>query len=144
MITNNNNFDRQQTPWLGSIPLLGALFRRDVRDENRRTLYFFVTPHILADDDFADLAELSYEKKLEAAAIIGAERLRLVDPKFGAEEGEYPDLEAFEIPIYSSPQGGEASPEEIGLDPVEQLELMEKDPSDADGILLQLDQPAGN
>ena len=85
VITDNNTFDRQQTPWLGSIPLLGALFRSDSNDESRQTLYFFVTPHILADEDFADLAALSFEKKLEASAVIGQDRVRIIDPNFGTE-----------------------------------------------------------
>ncbi len=123
VITDNNSFDRQQTPWLGSIPLLGALFRRDTTDESRRTLYFFVTPHILADEDFADLAELSYRKKLEASAIMGQERLRLIDPNFGTSE--MGDLDEYELPLYQVPTSGEVSGDEVGLDPLEELQMLQ-------------------
>ena len=127
VVTDNNAFDRQQTPWLGSIPLLGALFRRDTTDESRRTLYFFVTPHILADEDFADLAALSYQKKLEAAAIMGTDRVRLIDNRFG--ESELGDTDHYELPLYQVPTAGEVSGDEVGLDPIETQEMFDKSPS---------------
>ena len=130
VITDNSAFDRQQTPWLGSIPLLGALFRRDTTDESRRTLYFFVTPHILADEDFADLAALSYKKKLEASSVIGQERIRIIDPAFRAEGEENGDLEGFELPLYREPATGELSEEQVGLDPAEVLEMLEQEGED--------------
>ncbi|MCC6737828.1 MAG: type II secretion system protein GspD [Planctomycetia bacterium] len=37
----------QKVPLLGDIPLIGILFRREVRDRSRRELVLFVTPHIL-------------------------------------------------------------------------------------------------
>lgn len=128
VVTDNNTFDRQQTPWLGSIPLIGALFRRDTTNESRLTLYFFVTPHILADEDFADLAELTYGKKLEAAQYISAQRLRQVDPNFG--ESELGDTDHYEFPVYQTPSAGEIQGDEVGLDPVETIELLENSTPD--------------
>ena len=99
------------------------LFRRDKRDADQQTLYFFVTPHILRDKDFADLSEISYKKKLEAAERIGADRLKMVDPAFGAENDKV-DMGGFEVPLYKSPQRGEIEPNDVGLDPERRAELL--------------------
>jgi protein transport protein HofQ len=39
---------RDSVPLLGDIPLLGQLFRRDGKDNERRELVVFITPRILA------------------------------------------------------------------------------------------------
>jgi general secretion pathway protein D len=124
VITNNQSLTRRSTPWLGDLPILGALFRRDADTEERRTLYFFVTPHVLADKDFADLSEYSYGIKMKAADVIGSDKLRLVDPDFssGADSNE---LQAFDIPLYRPTRGGEASMQDVGLTPDERDELLE-------------------
>lgn len=116
IIVDNKGEQRTSIPWLGDVPVLGALFRRDVDNENRTTLYFFVTPHILKDQNFADLAEISYKVKLDAAEKIGADRVRLIDPLFGSKEGAI-DLRGFDVPLYRSPGGGEKSASMIGQDP---------------------------
>ncbi len=116
IIVDNKSEQRTSIPWLGDVPVLGALFRRDVDNENRTTLYFFVTPHILKDKNFADLAEISYKVKLDAAEKIGADRVRLIDPVFGDKQGEI-DLRGFEVPLYRSPGSGEQSATMIGRDP---------------------------
>ncbi|MCK6446992.1 MAG: hypothetical protein L6Q99_11415 [Planctomycetes bacterium] len=123
IITDTKNSSRTQTPWLGDIPLLGVLFRRDSSTTRRTTLYFFVTPHILRDKDFADLSEISYKRKLEAAERIGAERLRVIDPSFRSDTGGL-DLEGFDVPIYRSPARGEVDPESVGLSPEKRAELL--------------------
>ena len=108
---------RNQVPFLGDLPILGPLFRSDADTQRRTTLYFFVTPHILEDEDFADLAALSYEKKLEAAEIIGGDRITEIDPDFPAAGAEL-GLGGFELPLYRSgrstagggdPETGEAN-----------------------------------
>ncbi|HED65505.1 MAG TPA: hypothetical protein ENJ09_08105 [Planctomycetes bacterium] len=114
---------RDGVPFLSDIPLLGRLFRSDSTSNNRTTLYFFVTPHILRDRDFADLAEISYQRKLQAAEVIGGERVRVVDPKFGLEEDAV-DFRSFEVPLYKSPERGEVDAEAIGLDAEAQQELL--------------------
>ena len=44
-------------PFLGDIPLLGALFKRTERDHTRTELVVFVTPHIInTPADFADMS----------------------------------------------------------------------------------------
>jgi general secretion pathway protein D len=109
---------RTQTPILGDIPILGRLFGRDSDAVDRTALYFFVTPHILKDSEFADLAELSYRKKLEAADTIGTDRIRVIDPDFGESEGPV-DMSGFNVPLYTSPQRGEVDQQEVGLDPID-------------------------
>lgn len=126
IITDNKQSTRRAIPWLGDIPILGMLFRRDTDSNQRTTLYFFVTPHILHDRDFADLAEISYKKKLAAAEVIGEDRLRIVDDRFGDPEGA-PSLSGFEIPLYRSPGRGEVSPKQVGLDPLRQSELLKQE-----------------
>jgi general secretion pathway protein D len=123
IITDNQSETREQTPWLGDIPIIGALFRRDTSSNKRTTLYFFVTPHILKDEDFADLAEVSYRKKLAAAEVMGSGRIKMVDSKFGAAASSRLGG-GFEIPLYRSPEGGVIEAEAVGLDPVRQSELL--------------------
>jgi general secretion pathway protein D len=123
IITDNKGKTREAVPFLGEIPILGFLFRNDSDSLSRTTLYFFVTPHIMRDSDFADLAEASYRKKLEAADTIGADRLRVIDPAFG-HEGERLDLQSFEVPLYKSPAKGEVSQDAVGIDPARMNELL--------------------
>jgi general secretion pathway protein D len=123
IITDNKGKTRDSLPWLGDVPVLGFLFRHDSDSLSRTTLYFFVTPHIMRDADFADLAEMSYRKKLEAADTIGADRLRVIDPKFG-HEGEHLDMGSFEVPLYKSPSKGEVGKEDVGIDAAHMNELL--------------------
>ncbi len=138
IVTDLGNESRQQVPLLGDIPVLGFLFRRDTNSNNRTTLYFFVTPHILEDRDFADLSEISYSRKLDAADRIGTDRLRLIDPNFRLPAGEV-DLQGFQVPLYRSPGGGEVAPDRVGLeDPLRRQELLDSTgdpdaPLDGDG-----------
>ena len=53
-------------PFLMDIPLLGWLFKKQTTEKRKTNLYFFVTPTILDEDDFSDLAAASFRKKLEA------------------------------------------------------------------------------
>lgn len=47
-ITRKHSFTRQQTPFLGDIPILGNLFKRKKRKEEKTHLLIFVTAHILS------------------------------------------------------------------------------------------------
>jgi general secretion pathway protein D len=125
IITDNKSADTTGVPLLSDIPLLGRLFRRDSDANNTTTLYFFVTPHILEDKNFADLAEMSYGIKLQAAEKIGADRVKMIDPDFESA-GDRVDLRGFEVPLYRSPAPGEVSPQEVGLDPVERRRRLEQ------------------
>ncbi|WP_413453645.1 DNA uptake porin HofQ [Erwinia persicina] len=41
---------RTKVPLLGDLPLLGGLFRHDVREQKRRELVIFITPKLIASD----------------------------------------------------------------------------------------------
>ncbi|MEM8782385.1 MAG: secretin N-terminal domain-containing protein [Planctomycetota bacterium] len=53
-------------PLLGDLPIIGVLFRQTTTNDERGTLFVFLRPTILADDDFADLRGLSDGKLREA------------------------------------------------------------------------------
>ncbi len=125
IVTDNKGHTRTSVPWLGDLPILGYLFRRDGESQQKTTLYFFVTPHIMHDRDFADLAEVSYQRKLEAADTIGADRVRVVDPTF--QQSKRPvDLRGFEVPLYRSPVRGEVDESSVGLDETRVDELLKQ------------------
>jgi general secretion pathway protein D len=126
VISDSEQRTRDGLPWLKDIPLLGALFRHDSDTDSRTTLYFFVTPHILRDPDFADLAEISYLKKLSAAEIMGKNRVRMIDPDFGSSEDAI-DFGSFQMPRYRAEERGEVDPEDLGLDPVRREELLRQE-----------------
>ncbi len=108
-------------PILKDLPIIGALFRSTENTNRKTNLYFFLTPHILNEEDFSDLAKLTFEKKLEASKYIGHQRMKIVDPSWkGREELHLDDPEAtiedldrlggFEIPSYERPPAGEGTP----------------------------------
>jgi general secretion pathway protein D len=117
---------KSSVPWLGDIPLLGLLFSDTEESQNKTTLYFFITPHIMHDRDFADLAEYSFQQKLQAADTIGADRIRVIDPTFGRDQGGV-DMRGFEVPLYRGPQRGEVAPQDVGLDARKLNEMLEQD-----------------
>lgn len=123
VVSDSEQRTREGLPWLADLPLVGALFRHDSDTNSRTTLYFFVTPHILRDPDFADLSEISYQKKLSAAEIVGKDRVRMVDPDFGRNQGGI-DFGSFQMPHYEPAPRGEVAPEDLGLDPVRREELL--------------------
>ena len=112
IIVDNLVEAEEKVPFLGDLPVLGPLFRVSEETKERTSLYFFVTPHIMRDREFADLADYSYQKKLEAADSIGADRIRLIDENFGSEEG----IPGFEVPLFQGPSSGEVDEGEIGID----------------------------
>jgi general secretion pathway protein D len=106
--------DRSKVPFLGDLPLVGFLFRNTQSTERRSTLYLFVTPHILKDEKFEDLFDITYQSELEVQALVG-DAVNLFDPAFAENQrrreaearrsaprpGERPDL--LDIPRYRSP-----------------------------------------
>jgi len=112
IIVDNLVEAKEKVPFLGDLPVLGPLFRVTEETKERTSLYFFVTPHIMRDREFADLADYSYQKKLEAADSIGADRIRLIDEKFGEDKG----IPGFDVPLFQGPGGGEVDEGEIGID----------------------------
>ncbi len=113
IIVDNLVEAEEKIPFLGDLPVLGPLFRATEETKERTSLYFFVTPHIMRDREFADLADYSYQKKLEAADSIGTDRIRLIDENFGVENDGIP---GFDVPLYQGPSSGEVDEGEIGID----------------------------
>ncbi len=60
LLENNVNRDvLRKMPWLGEIPVLGALFRDKQFDQAKREVLFFMTPEVIKDVD-ADVAKSSH------------------------------------------------------------------------------------
>ena len=131
IITDNKRESVSKFPILGDLPGVGFLFRNTSRSGDRTSLYFFVTPHILQDEDFADLAELSYRAKQDAAERIGLDRIRMVDDSFSIDD-ELFSLEPFQLPRFQAPESGEVSAEDLGLDPLRREQLLEAARQDAE------------
>jgi general secretion pathway protein D len=102
-------------PILQDIPLLGWLFRTQSTQQKKTNLYFFLTPHILNEDDFSDLASLTFRKKLEAAEYIGHRRIQVLDRRWtegrpetlddpGATIEDFDQRGGFDIPVYQRPE----------------------------------------
>lgn len=120
VVIDDDTLEITGIPYLMDIPWIGHAFKRTTTSTVKRTLYFFITPIILEQEDFSDLAALSYQKKLEALDVVPLERMRMVDPKFdgGAgllEASEILDSGAFDIPIYRSRKAGSVEPGEVGV-----------------------------
>ena len=47
LIQTSKGKNEQKVPFLGDLPLLGKLFRREVADDTRRELILLITPHII-------------------------------------------------------------------------------------------------
>ncbi len=45
----DNNHQVRRVPFLGSLPLIGALFRQSITNKQRKELVIFVTPHIIGE-----------------------------------------------------------------------------------------------
>jgi general secretion pathway protein D len=123
IISDNETKATSKIPVLGDLPLVGFLFRSKADTSNRTSLYFFVTPHILHDEDFADLGELSYRAKQEAAERIGYERIRMIDDEFSIDD-ELFSLEAFQLPRFRRPDSGEVDGDDVGIDPMRRNALL--------------------
>lgn len=51
LIRDRQTADAEKVPFLGDIPILGRLFRRDKNLKEKTNLLIFLTPHIVKDDD---------------------------------------------------------------------------------------------
>ena len=63
LTTDNQDEAIGGVPLLKDIPFLGKLFQSRSTSKEKSTVYLFITPHILADDDFAGLMDYTAEKK---------------------------------------------------------------------------------
>jgi len=62
IVTSDRTDSETSVPFLGDIPVFGFLFRRTRQVDLRRTLYVFITPYILYDDNFGDGEKLTQER----------------------------------------------------------------------------------
>ena len=118
VIEDQSSHTSDGIPFLKDLPLIGILFRSTQTTLRKTNLYFFITPHILKEDDFSDLQELSFRKKLEAGRYIGHKRLRIVDRRWkGRDSYKLEDSKStiedldrmggFSIPTYKLPERSE-------------------------------------
>jgi type II secretory pathway component GspD/PulD (secretin) len=81
IVTQDKSESYDGVPLLSEVPLLGWLFRRDQKSDERRTLYIFLTPYILYDLNFGDYRELTRERKSDIEALLKEELKKLsVEP----------------------------------------------------------------
>lgn len=110
IVVDDERDSESGVPILMDIPLIGFLFRKSSNQNSKTTFYFFITPHIVKEADFADLLDLSYKRKIEADSVIGGGVINKIDrsflPRKAPEEGaDSSKMEAqiFEVPVYQSP-----------------------------------------
>jgi general secretion pathway protein D len=61
LISTQKNSRDSKVPLLGDIPLLGAAFRRQVKDDEKTELLIFMTPHVVAAPE--DLSKIASKEK---------------------------------------------------------------------------------
>ncbi len=69
IVTTDRTDVETSVPFLGEIPILGNFFKRSRQEEEKRTLYIFITPYILYDESFADLKDLTRDRHLAVQGI---------------------------------------------------------------------------
>lgn len=131
IIVDNRTETETQIPFLGDLPVIGRLFERKASTLDRTALYFFVTPHIMSDESFGDLADFSFKKKMEAANTIGFDRVRLIDESFGKSAEEI-GLSGFDVPLYTAPGRGETTGTDVDITPIDARDMLEDAREDLD------------
>ncbi|MHC4607958.1 MAG: secretin N-terminal domain-containing protein, partial [Planctomycetota bacterium] len=63
IVTQDESRSVQGIPFISSIPILGLFFSRHQENMERRTLYIFITPYILYDENFGDFKELTQARQ---------------------------------------------------------------------------------
>lgn len=71
LIRDDKSSAVRKVPFLGDIPLLGRLFRRETEETKKTSLLVFVTPHIITSPQ--EIAELTAQKKTESEKFIEKE-----------------------------------------------------------------------
>jgi len=108
VIEDKESDTKSGIPLLKDIPILGYLFRNSSSQKSKTNLYFFLTPHILDEDDFQDLADISFKKKLEASEYIGHRRIELIDKKWkGPSEADRLQDPGASLDDYARRSGGD-------------------------------------
>jgi general secretion pathway protein D len=83
--------NERSVPYLGRIPFLGALFRRDERQRMKTNLLVFLTPHIIASDRQMAATSVRERDRMRAAMPEGLrDRAPLADPSWQAPAADEP------------------------------------------------------
>jgi general secretion pathway protein D len=120
VITDDKRRQEDKVPILGDIPLIGFLFRNSNDNTKKTNLYFFLTPHIIADD-FASLDSLTAKHKAEAEKLGG--KVEMLNRFFAANEADSQRVSEallekyFELPAYASVADRAAPPPEPAAEP---------------------------
>ncbi|MCH2112940.1 MAG: hypothetical protein MK213_08790, partial [Planctomycetes bacterium] len=122
----------QGIPFLSDLPMVGWMFGSNANTNIKTTLFFFCTPSILDDEDFAELSDISHSGKNRAADVIGVQRIQRIDPTYqqegpldvildvdlngdGIPETGLLDLSTFATPVFE-PTRGELDSQELRMD----------------------------
>jgi type II secretory pathway component GspD/PulD (secretin) len=57
LVKNQETYAKQKIPFLGDIPLIGALFRTNVKTRTKSNLVVYITPHILTNKNKVNLRQ---------------------------------------------------------------------------------------
>jgi len=122
VITDDQRRQEDKIPILGDLPIIGFLFRNSNNSAKKTNLYFFLTPHIIADD-FATLDDLTAKHRLEAQKLGGKVEMlnRFFDSDNPATQKVSEALleKYFELPAYASVADRTAPPTDAGTPPPE-------------------------
>lgn len=91
LITDTKAKNVSKIPFLGDVPLLGALFRREVKSEGKTELLIFLTPRIVeAPTELAAVSEAEKNRSEMYKGLTDDELNRFLDqlPKEGARPGK--------------------------------------------------------
>lgn len=84
LVTQDKTDGQSGVPILSDIPIVGALFSKVKRVNENRTLYLFITPYILYDEQFGDVKDLTQKR------IGNIEKLTGEDARFFEKEADDP------------------------------------------------------
>ncbi len=109
----------QRVPFLGRIPVIGALFRSTSTQKIKTNLMFFIRPTILRDDvqaSFETNAKYNYIRDIQ----LSDQSTQKILPFIQSPEGAIPPLETDDVPaidLRKLPSGGtNKTPQEDGVD----------------------------
>ncbi len=80
MIRNSTQFEEQKVPLLGDIPVLGTLFKRDIRASERTQIVLLITPRVLENPEEAE--EVAREKSKNYEELTDTFPNKPIIPKF--------------------------------------------------------------
>lgn len=84
MIRNSTQFEEQKVPLLGDIPILGTLFKRDIRASERTQIVLLITPRVMENPEEAE--EVAREKRSDYDELTDTFANKPVIPRFAKKE----------------------------------------------------------